>query len=195
MLKDVNFRKDILAGIISSLIFLILFQPLVRGLGQLLQPLGEKFFTGFSNSLYSNAALGHRNYLEVVAFETGVSTFFGLSFGFFTGYLSRNRFLKIKEKNKQHITIVLKIGMAICWLMLTFGIIASSMLFFSDLQMNTSFEQRLAVVVPYLSEQEEEELRAKWASMQTRDDYEKINLILQEYAETYQIELPTLMWK
>ena len=61
---------------------------------------------------------------------------------------------------------------------------------FVDLQLNTSFEQRLTVLNPAISEQEEEGLRATWASMRDRQDYLDLKGQMDRMAALNEIELP-----
>jgi len=75
--------------------------------------------------------------------------------------------------------------------------VLSILLFFVyyDLQLNTSFKQRITVLSPHISEQQEKELRAQWASMKSRKDYENINRALEDAAKNKEVKLPKLLLK
>ena len=66
---------------------------------------------------------------------------------------------------------------------------------FADLQLNTSFDQRLTVLAPKLTELECKELRAQWASMGSRGDYEEIVSTMETLAEEKDVALPELLLK
>jgi hypothetical protein len=196
MLKSTEFRRDIVAGIISSLIFLILFQPIINFLGVLVQSISNGLLSGLSNSIYSNAALGQRNYIDVIFFSLIISIYFGTA----TGWLSAN-ILKKKIETSEKTNLLKKFRKSLMSIIIILFIIISvyllrlGILMVSDLQLNTSFEQRTTVLAPLLTDQQEEELRSSWASMKNRDDYEKINKTMDTYAQQYNIELPKRLWK
>lgn len=64
-----------------------------------------------------------------------------------------------------------------------------------DLQINTSFKQRSTVLAPLITDQEEEELLAKWASMETRNDYLSITELMDSTAHQHNIILPEPLMK
>ncbi len=73
-----------------------------------------------------------------------------------------------------------------------FGII---IMYFADVEYNTSFRQRLTVLAPMLSEIEEEELEARWASMRNRADYEAIEAEIEKLANNHSLQLPPSLLK
>jgi len=75
------------------------------------------------------------------------------------------------------------------------GSLLISTLVFADLQLTTSFQQRLTVLAPKISEQEYKELQASWASMQSRTDYELLNTQMESLAQQHGIELPEPLLK
>lgn len=68
-------------------------------------------------------------------------------------------------------------------------------LVFVDLQTNASFQQRITVLAPVITDQEYKELQAMWASMDSRSDYEAINLKLELLASEHGIRLPKPLMK
>jgi len=65
----------------------------------------------------------------------------------------------------------------------------------ADLQLNTSFQQRLKVLAPALSDLQMKEFEAAWASMQTRADFLAIQLRMERAATQHNIVLPKPLWK
>jgi hypothetical protein len=56
--------------------------------------------------------------------------------------------------------------------------------------MNISFQQRLEILSPFLTDLEEKQLKASWASMHSRKDFDKLNERLDVYARRYEILFP-----
>lgn len=79
----------------------------------------------------------------------------------------------------------------------TFVLISGYMIFqqYAQLQLNTSFAQRMHAIAPVLSEQQEEEMWAEWATMRTRTDYERINHKIETYAKARSVALPRLLFR
>jgi hypothetical protein len=58
------------------------------------------------------------------------------------------------------------------------------------LNLNISFQQRLAILSPFLTGLEEKQLKARWASMRGRQDFDKLNEGLEADARRYGIVFP-----
>ena len=52
------------------------------------------------------------------------------------------------------------------------------------------YKWRLEIIAPYISPQEEKEIKATWALMKNKFDYEQINQKLNSVAETNGVVLP-----
>ena len=63
---DVQMRKGISAGIIAALIVMIFIQPILRFAWSGIQIIGPRILSRYMNSIYRSAALGHRNYVDVI---------------------------------------------------------------------------------------------------------------------------------
>jgi len=57
-------------------------------------------------------------------------------------------------------------------------------------QLVSSFNQRLTVLSPYITQQQEKEIKSKWATMHGRKDYLDINETMEDYAKQSSITLP-----
>ena len=65
----------------------------------------------------------------------------------------------------------------------------------ADEQLNASFYQRLDALGPYMSDQEERQLRSSWALMENRAQYNQINSHLEEFAPKAKIKIPEPLYK
>jgi ABC-type lipoprotein release transport system permease subunit len=54
----------------------------------------------------------------------------------------------------------------------------------------TSFNRRVIILAPHISQQQEKELRAAWALMSNRGDYDAINATMAGYAAEHKITVP-----
>ncbi len=61
---------------------------------------------------------------------------------------------------------------------------------YTNLQLNTSFRQRLTVLAPKLSEQEHKEFLASWAAMHSRKDFDAITDRMNTLAQARNVVLP-----
>jgi hypothetical protein len=53
-----------------------------------------------------------------------------------------------------------------------------------------SFEQRLRILAPVLSDEDEKRIGAAWASMSSRGDFERVTLEMNKIATDHKITLP-----
>lgn len=59
-----------------------------------------------------------------------------------------------------------------------------------SMQAETTFDVRLRILSPYLSEQTEEEIVSRWSTIRGRSDYENLMSEMDTHAKTHQIKLP-----
>jgi hypothetical protein len=64
-----------------------------------------------------------------------------------------------------------------------------------DMQLNASFQQRITILAPCLEIEQEEELKAHWAQMKNKEDFENIQLLMESYADSCSIDLPPNLLK
>ncbi|BBO86129.1 hypothetical protein DSCO28_66950 [Desulfosarcina ovata subsp. sediminis] len=191
--KDSQIRKGIIASVIASLLVVIFIQPVIRLVWSGILTFGTHVFQGFIDSIYANAARGHRNYVDVIILML-ISSILS---GFFCGgtFVITKQSIKpdtiSKRLSRKSRLIILWILLVALHLSLIFLIIKP----FSDIQLNTSFQQRLTIISPYLTNIEEKKLKASWASMEFRTDYEKIVSQIEKIANDNNAKLPILLWK
>jgi hypothetical protein len=198
MWKDSTFRASVIASVIASLLVIIFVQPLLNFVWGVILWLGMHVFIGMLNQLYANAALGHRDW--VVAFFAMIALTLALMAPptAFIVRLIRRR--SIQNKRGEHPPAektspwkrVVDIGMTVVGTV-AISFMAASIYF--DLQLNTSFDQRIAVLAPKVSDQTIKELRAQWALMESREDYLALEARLGQLAHDAGITLPKPLLK
>ncbi len=205
MFKDKDFRKSILASVIASILFIIFFQPILTFFWNICRILSIKFYENYIDSVYLNAALGQRNWIDLIllgslALAICLSAFAAItSVNSKIGQLSseeltpqkqtpEKKVYKLEESLKRIKKIRIILYVLSPFLMLTTLLIVVDS--FVDLQLNTSFNQKINAIAPYITDQEEKILKSHWALMESRQDYELVNKNFQELAIKYKAKLP-----
>ena len=182
----------------------LFFEPIIKWLWGLIVQVSAFTFDGFISFVYQNAAMGKRNYIDVLFFmfiATAAIVYIientikvnpiqkndKKSVNKTSGAHKENTAPKKKLLNFNYAVFYLSAAvMVILILFLTVSV-------FSELQLNTSFEQRLTVLAPVISEQENKEIKASWASMKNREDFLTINAKMENLAGQNNIVLPKLL--
>jgi hypothetical protein len=221
MFKDKSIRKGILASIIASIVFVVILEPLMKLFWKFLNTTSTKVYSSYLDSLYKNAAQGHRNYIDFIILTCIIAALIGILF------LSSNRLIRLikrikeddeilnirddnerlklinikKEKVRNSIEAVKKkyVFIRISSIsIITIGTLVFSISLFrmyADIQLNTSFNQRLNVIAPYIEDSQTKELMSKWALMKTKNDYKEIHRFIEKTATENNIDLPKLLLK
>ena len=194
-------RKAVLwsigTGLVGSMIFSWMLEPTVTFVMTRASNWANGFMADFQNSVYTNAALGVRDWLTVVVFQLMSSAWIGLFIGMTSSLLLRQFVFKKEGPRANAIREAiykrrswLRVIILILALQPTYITSRLALLAYADLQLNASFNQRLAALAPALSEQEEEELIADWAMMTTRRDYDAINASMTALSQRLPDALP-----
>lgn len=225
MWKDESIRKGIISSVIASLVVIIFIDPLLNFIWGGIANGGSQIQEYYVNLVYKNAALGNRNWLDVIFYLFFLSIFCGglVILNFWLNLQEKELFDKVldienkvnKKENVSKETLSeeqikekvqelkerFKKGkwrptlIYILFISILFCSILSYFLAHSDLQLNVTFQQRIRIVAPFIDEQKEEELNSQWAQMKSRDDYKKIIKQFNEIAKNAKIELPEPLMK
>ncbi len=101
-----------------------------------------------------------------------------------------SEFDKAKKKLKR-LEISAKIVLPLSFIFILILLIT----FFVTLELNSSFNQRLNVMLPYIPDNEVRVLKSLWASMRNRSDYMVIVSTMESLAASHDITLPGLQIK
>jgi hypothetical protein len=192
MLKNLEFKKEIYVSIVVTILTIIFIDPIIKLVWSGMIWFGTNMYQGFLNSMYKGASLGHRNHVDAMLFMLLCSGVIGVFAGRIANTINKPPVLfeKIDKSPRLKKALVItfySIGIIV------FLILATNV--FVDLQLNASFQQRLTVLAPKISEQEHKEILASWANMKTREDYELIVSHMDSVAEQNDIKLPDLLLK
>ena len=191
-IKDPQIRRGILASIIASLIVIIFVQPLLRIIWSVLLKVGLSFFQSYVDSIYLNAARAQRNEVGVIILFLILTLIFSLFSGVAL-FATRSVFPAPRKtiQSKKRLLFLLWVCVFIIFL-LGISIVITP---FTNLQLNTSFQQQLTVLSPKISELERKEIEAEWALMKSRKDFEDISKRMNEIAKKHGVVLPPNLLK
>lgn len=185
----IQIRAAIIGGIISAVIVIIFINPLLNFVWSFVIWSGDYLYQGYVDRIYKSAALGTRNYVSVLIFwfiiyflliSATVSIVSLLTYG-----RRRTRgFAKLRSAMSKKYVVVIVYLLAVAVGLLLMAVV------FADLQLNTTFNQRLAVLSPKIDELQRKELLAAWATMESRKDYESIMEKMDNVAAQHSISLP-----
>lgn len=183
-------RTVLVPAIIVAIISTAFIDPALNWIWISVSYVADIVYAKWLNSIYLSAALGHRNHYSFLVLWI---IFIGPFIGAIVLLLGRrnvkhiaNYIIERSPRNRTIVNLIGKIFVAI-W---SLSALATMSSLFAELQYSTSFEQRLTALSPSISEQEEESLRAQWANMRSRLDYEGVNARLEELAKRNGISLP-----
>lgn len=185
------FWWNVIASVIASVIVIALIQPMLTWLWEYMSSTGNVMLNKYVDHLYKNAALGNRNW--VIA-AIAISLLYIPIANFILVIGTRPLFKKLLQR-KPGVT-KLKIPTAIFVTLVVFsisGLIPATFLsisIYTDLQLNASFNQRLQVLTPHLSDHQHKTLLASWASMTSKNDYIKIKEEMDQLALQAKTTLP-----
>ena len=192
MLKNIEIKKEIYVSVIVTILTIVFIDPILKFIWGGMIWFGTTSYQGFLNSMYKNAALGHRNYIDVIIFWFLCSTFIGIAMGVISWQVNKNLIPVEKINKSPRLKKFFIVLIMVLWII---GTLREATSAFVDLQLNASFQQRLTVLAPKISEQEHKELSASWANMQNRSDYELIVMQMDTLAQQNNIVLPELLLK
>jgi len=199
-MDDREFRNRVLASLFAATVFLLLLEPLVRSGRSVIGNFAWAVLLKQADQVYTNASLGHRNWVDVLMFTLVIIGFVVPMTLFFTvvavgGERFRGMILrraKPESLARRRLWRGVQLLLAVFVLVTGLRTIASVWV---DLQLNASFEQRLTVLAPHVEEIEIKRLRAAWAMMRGRDDYLTVNATLESLAAARRVTLPRVLLK
>lgn len=180
-----RYEKVLLQALLLLWIVILFIQPILNYAAQFFIWFGDLIYTGFSNELYEEAARGLREkYSFIIVALLFLSVLTSILMGPVISFLIRRKMSALKEemdmqkektsKQKIHKPIwALNLLLFVCCLYLL-------SMSFSGFQMNASFNQRSNAIKAYIDESQYDKLISDWALMKSREDYEKINILLEK---------------
>jgi len=187
--KDGAIKKGIIASVIASIIIIGFIQPLIQFIAPKFFAIISNSYSFLSNSIYSNAALGIRYTAGNSLIYLITGCIFGIATAMIVLYLMGKNGKNFNCKNiifSKKLPILLAIALIMSALLLMGEVMIEDV----NIQLNLSFQQRLIILGPYLTDNEEKTLKSKWASMTNTNGYNEVNKQLTDIAEKYHVNIP-----
>lgn len=186
------FWWNVVASVVASIVVIALIQPLLTLFWDFLSSTGNAMLNRFVDRLYENAALGNRNWvIAAIAILLLYLPFTNALVVAVTRPLIKRIVQRKAEESKQKALAVLVtslVGLSVIGLIIA---TPPAAYIYTDLQLNASFNQRLLVLTPHLSDKQVKDLLASWASMKSKSDYLKIRHEMDQLASQAKVTLPS----
>jgi hypothetical protein len=180
--------KNLRNGVVVSVVMLYLVEPAMKLALDVFPHFGGRFYRWVWDQAAAQAALGG-DYVDfalfAILFSAIVGTFigrYGVGSQMFSRRGRRNNDSSWSRWEKRLVLLLL----------LMFGPMAATTLLidFAAQQMKRSFEQRMAVLAPAISEEDEERFRGRFADLGGRDSYESLKIDMDMLAAGHHVILP-----
>jgi hypothetical protein len=173
----------------------IFVEPLLRLAANGLMWLGANISGGFTKAVYTSAAMGLREKFSFMHLLFTSALFLGAIAGVGASVV-RHGMKRATENPAQTPRFrKLKSTAGLLYVLTTIASVTYvSAQNFIELQLNASFNQRLTVLAAKVSDQRIKEIRATWALMESRHDYEAINSEMARLSKEQGVRLPDALW-
>lgn len=184
--------KNLRNGVIISVVMLYLIEPSMKLAVELGPQFGGRFYRLVWDRAAMQASIGG-DYLDFAMFAILFSAIVGAFIGRFGAGAAFPRLFGRKTGRKSTDTALVRWEKRfVVLLMLLVGPIAGTTLLvdFAAQQMKLSFDRRITVLAPAIDDEAEEILRARFADLSGRADYESLNEEMNRLARTSSVDLP-----
>jgi hypothetical protein len=180
--------KSLRNSVIVSVVVLYLVEPTMKLAIHLFPSFGGTLYQFVWDQAASQAAVGG-DYVDFTIFAILFSAIVGTFIGRYG--VGAQVFARRGRRNGDSVWARWEKRIVLL-LLLLFGPVAATTLLidFAAQQMTRSFQQRIAVLAPALSEEEEEALRARFADLRGHDSYESLKMDMDSMARERHIDLP-----
>ena len=208
-----KYVKEISIGVISSTIFLIFIQPILNLIWDFLKTSTFSIYQSISSKIIRQAALGEVNFSDSLIMLGLLAVFliaFLRMFSKIKVLIKKYKNLGQENQDTEHNTnapkpklsfeelkenrlkklkvfkyiFIIYFAFAFIW-----GAFLSSKIMISK-GLIAEFNQKTAILSPYVTDQKLKELKSKWALMKTIEDFNKISSEIKILASSLKIELP-----
>lgn len=185
------FLWNVIAGVAASTVFLVFIQPILTSLWDLISSMGGTLLGRFVDGIYEYAARDNRNFVPVLGALMVLYLPLILVFVTWPVVAVSQRLVgqDTEQSSKLKSRRSLAVKLALAFLSVLVGTPAAVCIY-TDFQLNTSFEQRVAVLSPHISDSQLKVLRANWAAMDSKDKYLAIKASMERAAIDAKIKLP-----
>jgi hypothetical protein len=179
-------RERITSGLIVWVLVTIFIQPILSFTWKAIVVVGGFVHQGYVDRIYRSAALGDRDAYGLLILAT-----------FFLTILITSTLLNVRDMTEGNIPKSFRITVLAASITAKILAVSSILLIFFAFTITTgtkliivSFTQRLTVLAPAISDAEYKTLKARWASMQGKADYDALVVAMDKRAAELGVKLP-----
>jgi hypothetical protein len=180
--------RNLRNGVIVSVVMLYLVEPAMKLLVEVMPYFGGRAYRWVWDHAATQAAVGG-DYIDFALF----AILFSAIVGAFIGRYGAGGQIFARRGRRSNDTLWSRWEKRLVLLaLLLFGPVAATTLLvdFAAQQMKLSFDQRITVLAPAITEDEEEGLRGRFAGLDGRDSYESLKLDMNTLAHQRNVALP-----
>ncbi len=185
--------KTLRNGVVVSVIVLYLVEPTMRLAIDVIPGIGGRFYQMVWDRAAREAAVGGQH-LDFALLAVLFSAVTGILIGHFAADTGFGRMMGKRSRKSTAATPLSSrwtSRAAILALILLTPVATTTLLIqFAAQQMKLSFQQRIVVLAPAISEETEETLCARFAGLQDRRDYQSLNNDIDQLAREGHVRLP-----
>jgi hypothetical protein len=190
MYRDPDFRRNLLVSVVTSVLVLLFIEPILSWSGNAIMWFGANVYDGVTNSIYRSAARGFREESSFASLIIILATLAGLFSAILMVMLLPRRRKPAQVESKRNYRKILFSALTVLFLLDGLVIVAED---FANIQLNTTFNQRITVLAAKVPEQRIRELKASWALMEKRADYEALTAEMNKLAKQFNTKLPAAL--
>lgn len=179
-------KLGIIGGVLASVIVIIFIQPILSFVWRGMISVGGILHHGFVDRIYKNAALGDRNLSAGIVI---ILVLTGLILTLKPQFINSKNNNPVITRRLHKFTNVMCIVVAYVAIVFSFFGFALSM---GISEIRASFNQRLEVLAPAITDGEYKTYRARWALMKDLDDYNSIVAAMDKRAKELNVDLPAV---
>ncbi len=191
---DSNLKVGIISSVIASCIFLVLLEPILRGITAVLFGFGAGLFRAYTDRLFAQAALlaPPESSFELLTMVVGFIVALGI--GYTAGRISFWR--RVSGAKRRPRPVDLEKLRRFPWPLLIMDVIAILALIgltyshLFQLRVISSFKQHMTAIAPYITDEQVKKLYSDWTQMRGEGDYRKIYTEISRIAAEHDIRLP-----
>jgi hypothetical protein len=180
----VTWRRAIIASILAGLIILYFLDPILSFLGRLTLRIAGALFSAYLDGLYAGVAISEPNfgfYLLLCAT--------GFSLGITSGFILQG--LGVIEKRISSTLLPERVRrVAILSAIISILLLVATVDSYIRLKTISTFNQRLSVITPLITDQQRKEFLARFASMESKADFEAVMRTMDEVAVKNNVKVP-----
>lgn len=193
-----RWAKSIFAGLLATAIFVYFLDPILSFLGRTLISTSSEVYKNYLDRLYAEIAAGVPSYSYLV-WHTMIwifASFFAMTFGMVLLATKKRDKKREKQRTEDDSTMYPRrlrrpafLGLIGATIMLL-ALLLSATRGYVRLQTTSTFNQHITILGPHITDLERRELLAQFASMKSKEDFDRLAKRMHDLASQFSLELP-----